>query len=68
MTDVPCKRCLLLMELIEKLADSFAHSCQMLREANQRLFNETEEHHKEAVRAAALEIYGQVDKCQRKVT
>ena len=68
MTDVPCKRCLLLMELIEKIADSFAHSCQMLREANQHLFNKTEEQHKERVARAAREIYGYLDKCQRKVT
>ena len=55
--DVPCKRCLVLMELIEKLSVSFAHSCQMLREANERLFNETDEK-KKAARVAEVHIHG----------
>lgn len=40
MKQEPCERCILLMEVLEKLSASFADSCKMLREANKRIFNE----------------------------
>lgn len=40
MNDVPCERCLKLMQVIERLSAVFAESCELLKEANERIFEE----------------------------